>query len=160
MPFRRSFHTAGSPAAQAALSSLAGWAPSRRSLLSTALVLSSATAAVATAVAFPVLSAASASAPAMAQSSASRVLELVAAFDAATAKMLAADEGEAFNNAADDRSRIIEELLGEPVADIADLNAKLTALLPLFSEADDSETPDILLEIIARDVKALAGGAK
>ena len=70
---RSTYHAPGSPAAQTALASLAGWAPSRRGFLSSLLVASAATAAAGTAAAIIVPAAA-------APAGSSRMAALIADF--------------------------------------------------------------------------------
>jgi len=82
----------------------------------------------------------------------SNVLALIAALDAATKAQQAAAEGRDLEIAADDRSRIVEDLLGQHPATIRELHAKVQALTPIF--LDDAET---LLWAVAEDIRVLAG---
>src|SRR5690242_7604937 len=82
----------------------------------------------------------------------SNVLNLIAALDAATKAQLAAAEGHDLEIAADARSHVIENLLGEHPATILELHAKLQALTPVF--LDEADT---LLWALSEDVRRLAG---
>src|SRR5690242_15915548 len=80
----------------------------------------------------------------------SNVLTLIAALDAATKAQQAAAEGHALEIAADARSHVIEDLLGQHPATIRELHAKLQALMPIFAEDTDT-----LLWALSEDVRWL-----
>jgi len=84
---------------------------------------------------------------------ASKVFDLIDALAAATAKLDATPSGEHWMVVADDRSKVIEDLLGEQPASIIELHAKIRALMPIFEEDDEDQT---LIFVVAQDVKALA----
>ena len=103
-----------------------------------------------------ILTASILSVPAMSSASPkpSRIHDLIAALGLATARLDKAQSDDQWSAIADDRSRIIEDLLGEYPATIAELHAKLTALMPIYEEDDEDQT---LIWVVARDIAALAG---
>jgi hypothetical protein len=153
---RHSHHAPGSPAAQAALASLAGWAPSRRGFLNTLLVLSSGAVATCTAAAIPAVSiAASVPSPGLS----SRMAELIAEYSRLSAAL---DDAEAsgdliaFDSAAEARRPALEALVFERPTSLIDLAAKLTALSQYMT---DEDTENFAFRRLAEDATLLAGSA-
>jgi hypothetical protein len=152
---RHSHHAPGSPAAQTTLQALAGWAPSRRSLLGSFLVVSAATAATGTAAAIGA-TAAAADIP----TGSSRMASLIAEYTRLSAAL---DEAEAtgdliaFDAAADARRPALEGLVFERPTNLIDLAAKMTALSG-FMQDEDIEL--FVFKRLAEDATALAGAAK
>jgi hypothetical protein len=149
---RSTYHPAGSPAAQAALASLAGWSPNRRGFLGSLLVTGAATAA-GTAAALAAPSAATVP-PGVSPRMAHQISEFVArcaALDVADADPIAWDR------AAEARRPALEALISERPQSLIDLAAKLTALAD-FMRDEDAE--NYAFQRLAEDATLLAGAAE
>jgi hypothetical protein len=130
---------------------------SRRTLLSNMLVVSAASAAAATAIAIPSVSAVAQDVPAGVSP---RMAQLVADFMRLSAALDVAENSgdpKAWGHAADDRRPALEELVFERPESLLDLAAKMSALSQFMSD-EDSE--NFVFRRLAEDATTLAGGAK
>jgi hypothetical protein len=131
---RSTYHSAGSPAAQADLAVIAGWAPSRRGFLGSLLVASAATTAVGTAAALVAQSS-----PTTHPGVSPRMAGLIAEFQRLDEALDAAEHSNAPNAwdvAAEARGHALDSLVFERPATITDFAAKLTALSRFMTEED------------------------
>jgi hypothetical protein len=147
-----SHHTAGSPAAQANLAVLAGWAPSRRRFLGSLLVAASATTTAGTAAALVVQTSAPA-APGVSPDMAALIADFQA-LDAALDAAEHSDEIDAWDVAADARGHALEALVFERPATLTDFAAKMTALARFMAD-EDSDL--FAFRRLAEDAATLAG---
>jgi hypothetical protein len=149
---RHSHHAPGSPAAQADLTSLAGWTPSRRGFIGSLLVASAATTAAGTAAAL-IVPVAKADIPA----GSSRMADLIAEYTRLSAALdvaEAAGDLKAWDRAAEARRPALETLVFERPESLTDLAAKMTALSQ-FMQDEDSEW--FVFRCLAEDATLLAG---
>jgi hypothetical protein len=151
---RSTYHPAGSPAAQAALASLAGWSPYRRGFLGSLLVTGAATAA-GTAAALAAPSAATVP-PGVSPRMAHQISEFVARCAALDVAEADADPI-AWDRAAEARRPALEALISERPQSLIDLAAKLTALADFMR---DEDAKNYAFQRLAEDATLLAGAAE
>jgi hypothetical protein len=156
---RRSPHAAASSAAQSTLLALAGWAPSRRSFLGSALMIAGASAATTTA-ALPVASRAVQAGLPLPTGVSPRMTSLISDFMRLSAALSATDHAAdpaAWDRAAAARGPALDALVFERPISLMDFAAKMTAMVEFMAE-EDSEL--FTLRRLAEDATLLAGSAK
>lgn len=152
---RHSHHAPGSPSAQSTLMTLAGWTPSRRSILTSFLTVAAAPAVAAIPITNSVSKCGSSTpadgvSPTMSALIA-RFVELSAALDEADG-----DDSMAWERAADARGPALDALVFHRPTSVADLAAKMSALVQ-FVQEEDGEL--FAFRILAEDATLLAGSA-
>jgi hypothetical protein len=132
---------------------------SRRNVLANSLVIAAASAAAATAVAIPSVSAVAHDVPAGVSGVSPRMSGLIADFVRLSASLDAAETSgdlKAWDRAAESRKPALEALVFERPSSLLDLAAKMSALSE-FMKSEDSE--GFVFRRLAGDATALAGSA-